>query len=903
MNYSRKGVHQKKRLLTSSGSKISSKLGVTLLKILLICVVVGVVTGGCVVAGMVKGVIDTAPDISTIDVSPTGFATKVYDNQGNEIQTLVASGSNRVSKDIEDIPVDLQHAFIVLEDERFYEHNGIDIRGIFRAASEAIKTRKLSQGASTITQQLLKNNVFNAYNESTSEKIKRKIQEQYLAIKLETTMSKEAILENYLNTINLGNGYLGVQAAANGYFDKDVSELTLSECAVIASITQNPSGYNPINYPEKNQRRQQVCLDNLLEQGYITQAAYNEAKADDVYSRIQDLHTEDTSSTYSYFVDELIEQLSNDLQTKKGYSETQALNLIYKGGLSVYSTQDSNMQAIADSVINDPANWPEKSYISISYYLTVEDAEGKKHNYSHLSLQRYFQTTGGRANFSLTFNDQAEAQKYVDIYREAILSQGNTLVGENLSFTMQPQISFSLMDQRTGEVKVIVGGRGDKNGNRTMNRATRTTRQPGSSIKPLAVYGPAIDVGAITLGSAIDDAPYYYQGDEAQLVTNYEKNYLGIIPLRTALKRSRNVPAVKILTMITPQVGFTYLQKFGISTLVSPKEAVNGVHDVVQSLALGGMTKGVTNIDITAAYAAIANNGTYTKPVYYTQVYDQNGVLIIDNSMTETRQVLKKSTAWLLTNAMEDVIKSGTGTAAAIPNQPVAGKTGTTNADGDIWFCGFTPYYSASIWIGFDDNTTMKTSLYHHREIWSQIMTQIHRGLQTKSFEKPDGIVEVEVCSISGKLPVAGLCDADPRGSQIVTEYFAEDNVPKDTCDVHTLAKVCTVSGMMASPLCPSTADHVFIKKPAEDVLNPEDAANYEVADSEFAVTDQFLSTFCNVHTTISNLPGVISPIVPGATPGNVNGNTNGNVTAPTTAAGNQAKTNKNQNSTNTNNR
>ena len=234
MNYGRKGVRQKKKQLTSTGSRIGAKLGVNICKVLLVCAVAVIVGGGCVVAGMVKGVIDSAPDISTIDVSPTGFATKVYDNEGNEIQSLVASGSNRVAKSIDEIPVYLQHAFVVLEDKRFYEHSGIDIRGIVRAASEVIKTHSLSQGASTITQQLLKNNVFNAYNESTSEKIKRKIQEQYLAVKLETTMSKDKILENYLNTINLGNGYLGVQAAANGYFDKDVSELTISECAVIA---------------------------------------------------------------------------------------------------------------------------------------------------------------------------------------------------------------------------------------------------------------------------------------------------------------------------------------------------------------------------------------------------------------------------------------------------------------------------------------------------------------------------------------------------------------------------------------------------------------------------------------------------------------------------------------------
>lgn len=888
MNYGKKGVRQKKRNLSSTSSKIGHKFSVNLLKIALAVFIAVIVCIGCVVAGMIKGVIDSAPDVASINVTPTGFATKVYDNQGSEIQSLVASGSNRTSKDIEDIPVDLQHAFVVLEDERFYEHNGIDVRGIVRAGAEAVKNFRLSQGASTITQQLLKNNVFNAYNESTSEKIKRKIQEQYLAIKLESAISKEIILENYLNTINLGNGYLGVQSAAEGYFDKDVSELTLSECAVIASITQNPSGYNPIKYPEKNQRRQQVCLQNLLNQGYITKSAYDEAIADDVYSRIQNLHADSTASAYSYFVDELITQLSNDLQTQKGYSESQALNLIYKGGLSVYSTQDSNMQSIADNVLNDPANWPTNTYISISYALTVTDKDGKKHNYSQLSLQKYFQTTGGKANFSLTFQNEEEAQKYVDQYREAILSEGNTLVAENLSFNIQPQVSFSLMDQKTGEVKVIVGGRGDKTGNRTLNRATATTRQPGSSIKPLAVYGPALDLGNVSLATAIDDAPFYYSGAEAQLVTNYEKDYWGLTTVRTALKRSRNVPAVKILSEITPQVGFTYLQRFGLTTLVAPKQAINGMHDVVQSLALGGMTKGVTNIDMTAAYCAIANGGTYTKPIYYTQVYDNNGTLLLDNSQKKTNPVLKKTTAWILTNGMEDVVKSGTGTKAAIANQPVAGKTGTTNADGDIWFCGFTPYYTASIWIGFDDNTTMKTSNYQHCAMWSKIMTQIHKSLQTKTFEQPSGIVELSVCSQSGKLAVPGLCDADPRGSQIISEYFAQDSQPKDVCDAHIIVNICNVTGMVAGPTCTDVSAQIKVKKSSADTLKKtqsvEDTDEYPVADEEYAVTDSFLNTPCTGH-----IPGIITPgvipgqiVIPGATGVTTPTNT---ATQPTTKA------------------
>lgn len=857
MNYGKTGVVQKKKLLNSASKKIGTKAGVTIFKLALIFVVTLIVAGSCVVLGMVKGVIDTSPEITAIDVTPSGYATKVYDNNGDEIQTLVASGSNRISKSIDEIPLSLQHAFVAIEDERFYEHNGIDIKGIFRAAAIAIKNRDLSQGASTITQQLLKNNVFNAFNESTAEKIKRKIQEQYLAVKLETSMSKDEILDNYLNSINLGNGYLGVQAAASGYFDKDVSQLTLSECAVIASITQNPSNLNPVKYPEKNQVRQQQVLSNMLAQGYITQSEYDEAIDDDVYSRIQDLHNDNDTSAYTYFVDELIEQLTKDLVTEKGYTETQATNLIYKGGLSVYSTQDANMQDIADTVVNNPSWYPANTQFSISYALSVQGADGKTTNYSHQTMQKYFQTVGGIANFSLTFTDENKATAYVEQYKEAMVGEGDKILGESLSFTIQPQISFTLMDQHTGYVKVITGGRGEKTGSRTLNRATSTTRQPGSAIKPLAVYGPALDTGAITLATAVDDAPYYYSGSDAKLVTNFSKDYKGLMTARYAITISENVPAVKILTLITPQVGFNYLLKFGMSTLVSAKDAINGSHDVVQSLALGGMTKGVTNIDMTAAYAAIANQGTYTKPVYYTQIYDHDGNLLIDHTTSEKHQVLKKTTAWLLTNAMQDVVNSGTATLAKLPNQPVAGKTGTTNSEGDKWFCAFTPYYTASIWLGYDDNSTLVNSI-KHVSIWQEIMKEIHSGMSTGTFEQPDGIVQLQVCSQSGKLAVEGLCDADPRGSQVTTEYFSEDNQPTETCDAHIKLKICNDTGLIASPECTNTSERIFVKKSSSGTLGGSDS--YSVDDSQYTITDDFLNKICNHQHSTTTTPTVTDP-------------------------------------------
>ena len=856
MNYGGNGIRRKKKLLNSSATKFKTKFGIFIVKLLLVCAIAVVIGGSCLVFGAAQGIIQSAPDISSINVSPEGFATKIYDNEGNEIQTLAKTGANRIYVSLDQIPVELQHAFVAIEDERFYKHNGIDLQGIMRAAMITVSDGEMSQGASTITQQLLKNNVFNAYNESTMEKIKRKVQEQYLAIKLETVMSKDKILENYLNTINLGNGYYGVQAAANGYFNKDVSELSLSECAVLASITKNPSRLNPLRNPDDNKDRQIAVLNNMLTQEYISSEEYSEAVDDDVYARLEGIDVSATASStnYSYFVDEVIEQLINDLMEQKGYSKQQATNMIYAGGLSVYTTQDMSMQEAADSVLNDPGYYPSNTYFTINYNLTVKEADGTFSYYSQNNMEKWFQENVNE-NFSLTMNDEDAAQNYIDTYRDAMTEDGGTVTYEKSYFVIQPQISFSIMEQSTGYVKVLVGGRGDKSTDRGLNRATNdVARQPGSSIKPLVAYGPALDTGAITLATAIDDAPYYYSGSGARLVKNYtEGEYLGYITVRAALTRSQNVPAVKVLTQITPSVGFSYLQKFGLSTLVSPQNPVNGNHDVVQSLALGGMTKGVSNIDMTAAYAAIANKGVYTKPIYYTQVLDSEGNVLIDNSIPETHKVLKESSAWLLTSGMESVVSSGTATRAKVSNQPTAGKTGTTQFDTDIWFCGFTPYYTASIWVGYDDNSRTVSSI-NHTSIWRAIMEQIHEGLPSGSFEQPDDIVQVAVCSKSGKLPVEGLCDSDPRGSCIITEYFAADNQPTEQCDTHVKVTICNDSGDVANTGCTNVTTKILTKKPSSDSLGSSGAGS-STRDAEYSITEDKLTRLCSLHQSAATIP------------------------------------------------
>lgn len=722
------------------------------------------------------------------DVKPTGYTSVVYasDNK-TETQRLTSAGSNRVYKTIDEIPKDLQHAFVAIEDERFYEHNGIDPKGIVRAGMIGLTTGDFSQGASTLTQQLIKNNIFDFMSEDTFfDRLERKIQEQYLALKLEKQMSKSEIMENYLNTINLGQNTLGVQAASQRYFNKDVSQLTLSESAVIAAITQSPSYYNPITHPDHNADRRKQVLKNMLEQGYISQEAHDEALADDVYARIQNVNTNITQNTtpQSYFVDALTEQILTDLEDPDvglGYSETQAYNTLYKGGLSIYSTQDLEIQGICDQVLNDDSNYPYKVQYGLSYALTVTRADGTQENYSSGHIKQF-----RNMKYGLTFDSEEQAHQVIESFKASIAKEGDTY-DEVINLSPQPQASVTVIDQATGQIKAMVGGRGTKSSSMSLNRAyTGSTRQPGSCFKILSTYAPALDSAGETLATIIKDEPYEYA--DGTPVSNWWGNYYrGNMTMRKAIEQSANICAVKTLTEITPQLGFTYCQNFGLSTLVESRTTDEGkvFTDIQQPLALGGVTDGVYNYEMCAAYAAIANGGVYQEPIMYTKILDHDGNVLLDRTQTQEKHtVLKDSTAFLLTSAMEDVIKKGTGTPARLSNMDAAAKTGTTSNNVDLWIAGYTPYYTCTIWSGYDDNTPLADREWdYHLKMWKKIMDQINttKGLAYTQFEEPDSVVERTVCTSTGKLAVSG-CPA-------VTEYFDRDTAPTQSCSGHRSAK------------------------------------------------------------------------------------------------------------------
>ena len=783
MNYGKKSTAKKRTALISRSSMMGKRARVSFIRVLFVSLIALCIAVTCLGVGSFRGVIDNAPDVNDIDIMPLGYATFLYDDAGNQIRKLAAPDSNRLPVTLDQIPEDLQHAVVAIEDERFYEHNGIDVKGILRAGVKAITTGDFSEGASTITQQLLKNNVFtNWTSESTQlERFTRKFQEQYLAIQVEKKTSKDTILENYLNTINLGAGSYGVQAAARQYFDKDVWDLNLSECATLAGITQNPTKFNPIINPDSNQKRRKEVLQHMLDQNYITQEQYDDALADDVYSRIQAAQEKNSSTentVYTYFEDELTDQIINDLMNIKGYTKTQATNLLYSGGLKVYTTQDSTIQNILDEEYSDPSNYPDTIQYELDYALTVTDPDGNQVNYSKEMLQLYFQNED--PSFDLLFDSPEEGQTYVDRYKASILADGSKVVAERVSFAPQPQSSMSVIDQHTGYVKALIGGRGEKTASLTLNRATDTTRQPGSTFKIVSTYAPALNEKGMSLATTFEDEPYEYP--DGSPVNNATRSYNGTTTIRTAIQNSINVVAVKCLEEVTPELGLKYLDNFGFTTLAHGTEADTDANGNVWSdanlaTALGGITKGVTNVELCASYAAIANGGNYIKPIYYTKILDHNGNVLIENTSAE-RSVIKESTAYLLTSAMEDVVKKGTGTACQLDNMAVAGKTGTTEAYNDLWFVGYTPYYTCAVWSGYDNNEKLPDYARNfHKALWKKVMTRIHEGLPSKEFEKPASVEKLSVCSETGLLPRAGC--------PVITEYFDVGTMPTEYCDQH----------------------------------------------------------------------------------------------------------------------
>ena len=736
--------------------------------VLMIAIMIGfAVCGGLV--GAYVGIINSIPELGIVSIKPGTYTSIIYDDKGSEVGKL-HGGENREYVTLDQIPMYMQQAVIAIEDERFYNHNGVDIQGLMRAIYSTATGQQM-QGGSTITQQLIKNNV----TKVTRNNFKTKIKEQYLALKYEKELkqaygskeeAKNYILELYLNTIGLGHGYSGVKTAAEGYFGKEPSELTLAECACLAGVTNNPSLYSPRTQPENNRKRQTIILNYMLKQGRITQEEYDQAINEDVYANIRktDLVNDSNSSSdtviHSYYEDALVSQISEDLQNKYNWSAEEANNVIYNGGLQINSNLDQNIQNIVDAEFNDDSNFPYVYYsIGVDYRVSVEDKTTGEQKHS-----QYNKFVRSREN-----GESWVASKKAEI--QSSLSENQEIIAENVYYTKQPQAAMAIIDYHTGEVKAIAGGRGEKTVNSGFNRATDAASQPGSVFKILAAYAPAIDLGKLTNASTIVDEPYT-TADGYSPKNWWGNTYRGPVNARTGIKNSMNIIAVKIMVETGIDLCYNYLLNFGFTTLENDNHAAT---------ALGGLTNGVTQIEVAAAYGTIANQGQYIKPCFYNKVLDHDGNVLLENNK-ETKQVLKSSTGYILTEMMTDTIKSGTGTKASLGKMPVAGKTGTTTDSKDLTFVGYTPYYVCSIWLGYDtyDDTVKNMSNVNqsqHIVIWRDIMSKIHQNLEVKDFEMPDTVVKATVCKISGKLARSG-CPS-------VTDYFDKESLGDSYCTSH----------------------------------------------------------------------------------------------------------------------
>lgn len=851
MNYEKHSNRKKQKEIKSIPKKTTKKIGVSFIKIIafsiLLIMIVGVATG----LGVAKAIIDSAPEITSIEsVQPQGFTTIIYDQAGSEVQELHGDDANRINVEIDQIPKYLQDAIVAVEDERFYQHNGIDMKGIIRAIFQNIQEGGIASGASTITQQVIKNNML-----STEQTFERKIQEQYLAIQLEKMLNKKEILELYLNTAAFGRGTLGVQSAAHTYFNKDVSELSLAESAAIAGITQLPTYYDPVINPENNKKRQMTILNKMLEQEMINEAEYEEAINEDVYNHIQIVsQTIAEQSDYSYFVDEVIRRVANDLKIQNGFTENQAYNLIYTGGLKIYITQDLNMQRIVDEAFTNEENFPQGSEyeVRLHYSLSVQTPDGPKHYYKEEQ-----------------FDTDEEAKAYVESLKAEWVTENDEILDERALYIPQPQSAMIIMDYYTGHVKAISGGRGEKIGNQTFNRATQAKRQPGSTFKPLAAYLPAIDTRGYTLATVIDDVPFEIilaNGKPYSPQNWYKKqeyNYWGLSTVRKGIEWSMNILAVKTIFDVGVDTAFDYLYALGFTTLHERTERDGKIFtDKTLSLPLGGLTDGVYLYELNAAYGAIANGGVYTEPIFYTRVLDHDGAIMLNNEPA-TRTVMKETTAFLLTSAMQSVVNSGTGNTAKFPNMSIAGKTGTTTDSVDLSFCGYTPYYVASIWLGYDQPEPMyNVSGSIHTRLWRTVMEQIHADLPSKDFKRPSGIVGATICTESGKL-ATDLCAHDPRGNTTRYEYFAAGTVPTESCDVHVKATVCKDSELFATEYCPeeSKEEKIFIVRPEPLIPENWDPADPpRIKDFQYELPASMVGEYCNIHGPDFELPEIELP-------------------------------------------
>lgn len=916
----------------SKTKKKKKRIRVNIRRILLLLVLLGLAAGAGVGLWALSVIQDT-PKIEANNVySLLSENSVLYDDAGNELENIFAAGAGlRTNLSFTEMPEDLVNAFVAIEDKTFWDHKGFNVIRIFGAIVDGFTSGESIRGTSTITQQLARNLYLE--DKKSIRSMTRKVQEAYYAIQLERQLSKKEIVEAYLNTIYFGSGANGVQAAAQTYFSKDAGDLTLAECAVLASIPKSPNKYSPIKrmdnadiadpdsldflyrgeifsiwYEDDYRERQLLVLKFMQEQGYIDESELAAAQAEDIRAALSP-NIDASSEISSYFADYVVAQVIEDLMFELDIEEEVARNMLYNGGLRIHSTLNVAMQKIAEAEFKNSSNFPSVTGLNKDGAGNARDAAGKILLYAYANmfdeegrftlrpeefrrnddgsvtvfkgnrLNIYKTEVKGAVDYSVEFKPMYIVEEgifymlpggYLPIpaeYKDRD-EEGNLVLsaaffqdrsffednGETLSVALgnyqlnekviQPQSAMVILDYKTGGIKAMAGGR-SLSGKLLFNRAT-STRQPGSAIKPMGVYGPAlqrsVDMAAnqsqgVTLwtaASVIDDAPLL--GNDGQLwPKNWYNGYRGLYTLRQSVEQSVNVNAVKVFNDIGPATSLAFLKKVGVSSVVESGTS-NDMNPA--AMALGGMTKGISPLEMAAGYSAFPNQGIYTEPVAYTTVTNKRGEILLEKE-PDKHQAMDRGVAFLMTDILRTTVSSGIAGSAAIGSSPVAGKTGTTSDNYDAWFVGVTPHYAAALWIGNDINLELSQGSVSAARLWSRIMKQVHQGLPAGSFPTADNIVSATIDTKSGKLP-SELSALDPRGT-VRSEYFVKGTVPVEIDDVHIYATVCTDSGELATPYCYNQVTKVMTRRPEGSVIRFNDIT---VADIEYEAPHYY----CNLH-------------------------------------------------------
>ena len=763
----------KKANKTTKKNNKKKRIWPKVLLILGILIIVGV--GIC--AGLLVGM-STKYAITEDNLIINLSNSVVVDAEGQQIAVLSGTENRKILSKSE-MGRYLPNAFVAIEDKRFEEHHGVDILRTGKAMIYFLLNKGESSsvgGGSTITQQLVKN-ITDERDASGLEGALRKVKEMIRAYQVENILSKDQILEMYMNIIFLGGNVHGVGMASEYYFSKEASDLSLAESAFIAGITNGPNGYDPfgeVDRSEKIDNRTNKVLSLMKEQGKITDEEYNTAVAEVEAGLKFKEGTIIDKASYSSHTEALINEIINQLVTEKGMDREYAETYLLSNGFTIYSTEVDKIQETL-----------EKEYAKTKYQV------------------------------------KTTVTKKVD--------------GKNKKVKEAAQSAMVVIDHETGYVVGAVGALGEK-GAGNLNRVTQITRQPGSSIKPIAVYGPALQEGIITASSVYDDVRVTYNNGKWSPKNAYS-GFKGLSNMRQAIRVSSNTVAVQLLDDLTPVKSLAYLKQLGVTSMNSEKD--NNL-----SLALGGIYKGISPLQMAAAYATIANDGKYIEPTFYTKVVDSNGKTIIETSQ-EKERVFSEQNAYILKQLLIEPTKSGgTATKCTISGMNVAAKTGTTSDNYDKWLCGFTPYYTAATWYGYDTQTSIPSGARSNAAtIWDNVMTAIHKDLKSASFKKPDNIISVAVCKDSG-LRATELCKNDPRGSRVYTEYFVKGTAPTKTCTCHVEAEVCTASNKVSGEFCLNRETKIFITRTTEKKV-------WEKAgDAKYMLTEEICDV-CKADTTL----------------------------------------------------